>query len=205
MTMAHNLGDVFVRVYYNNGEARFITGAGHCGVEQQAVMNRNFVINSTNPIPGGGSVSVRLYFTDDELAKLIDASLSTHTTYPSTSVALSDPNGCADNDDVRDINEVYVTQISGAAAEDGEFDPNDGVFRLITPARIGPGNGLFGANYVQFNVNQFSEFWLHGTESAFPLPVELLTFTARAVNNTFIQLDWSTATEINNEGFEVQA
>jgi hypothetical protein len=36
------------------------------------------------------------------------------------------------------------------------------------------------------------------------LPVELISFTARAVDDKFVQLDWTTATEINNDRFEVQ-
>jgi len=36
------------------------------------------------------------------------------------------------------------------------------------------------------------------------LPVELLSFEAKSVNNKFIQLDWVTVTEINNNRFEVQ-
>ena len=35
------------------------------------------------------------------------------------------------------------------------------------------------------------------------IPVELMSFTAHAVNNN-IELNWQTATEINNKGFEVQ-
>lgn len=35
------------------------------------------------------------------------------------------------------------------------------------------------------------------------LPVELISFTAKAIDNQFIQLNWSTATEINNLGFEI--
>ncbi|NJN77896.1 MAG: hypothetical protein HC803_05830 [Saprospiraceae bacterium] len=35
------------------------------------------------------------------------------------------------------------------------------------------------------------------------LPVELISFTAKAINNDFIQLNWQTATEENNRGFEV--
>ena len=37
----------------------------------------------------------------------------------------------------------------------------------------------------------------------FPLPVELTTFTGKTVYNT-IQLSWTTATEDNNRGFEIQ-
>jgi hypothetical protein len=35
------------------------------------------------------------------------------------------------------------------------------------------------------------------------LPVELISFTATAIKNDFIQLNWETATEENNRGFEV--
>ena len=36
------------------------------------------------------------------------------------------------------------------------------------------------------------------------LPVELVSFTATAIMSNSIRLDWSTATEINNYGFEVE-
>ena len=36
-----------------------------------------------------------------------------------------------------------------------------------------------------------------------PIPVELISFTASA-NNNIVSLNWSTATELNNAGFEVQ-
>jgi hypothetical protein len=35
------------------------------------------------------------------------------------------------------------------------------------------------------------------------LPVELLSWEAKAVDNNYIELSWSTATEINNDGFEI--
>ncbi len=37
-----------------------------------------------------------------------------------------------------------------------------------------------------------------------PLPVELSSFTAKAVRNGGVQLDWRTETEVNNYGFEVE-
>jgi hypothetical protein len=45
---------------------------------------------------------------------------------------------------------------------------------------------------------------LHGSQSIAPLPVELINFTATAINNEYIHLDWATALEINNDGFELQ-
>jgi hypothetical protein len=42
------------------------------------------------------------------------------------------------------------------------------------------------------------------TLGAFPLPVELTAFTAKAVRNTSTQLDWTTASEKNNDHFDVE-
>lgn len=54
-------------------------------------------------------------------------------------------------------------------------------------------------------LNTFSGFSAGGNSAAGqPLPVKLIELTARAVNNEFIQVEWSTASEINNAGFEVQ-
>ncbi len=45
-------------------------------------------------------------------------------------------------------------------------------------------------------------FWT-AAELGSPLPVELLSFTAERVGESEVALDWSTATEHNNAGFEV--
>lgn len=52
------------------------------------------------------------------------------------------------------------------------------------------------------NVSSFSEFTI-ATVTGNPLPVELQKFTA-AVQGTKVVLNWVTATEINNAGFEVE-
>jgi hypothetical protein len=36
------------------------------------------------------------------------------------------------------------------------------------------------------------------------LPVKLISFTATGIKDEYIKLDWSTAVEINNMGFEVE-
>ena len=48
----------------------------------------------------------------------------------------------------------------------------------------------------------FSRFGLGGGTGA-GLPIELLYLQAYPVDNSFIKVDWATATEINNAGFEV--
>ncbi|MCB0539053.1 MAG: T9SS type A sorting domain-containing protein, partial [Bacteroidetes bacterium] len=59
--------------------------------------------------------------------------------------------------------------------------------------------------YTLTGLTSFSKFTLDGaTQSNTTLPVELLYFNAKAVNNKTVALTWATATEINNDGFEVQ-
>ncbi|NWF50925.1 MAG: T9SS type A sorting domain-containing protein [Ignavibacteriaceae bacterium] len=57
-------------------------------------------------------------------------------------------------------------------------------------------NCVIGASpYFDFS------FRLNGTSA--PIPVELTSFTASA-NNGIVELNWSTATETNNKGFEIE-
>jgi hypothetical protein len=174
-TSAQNLGKVTANLNWNGGNAFTVLATGHC-TQQQAVMNRVFEITpETQPDPAV-PVRVRLYFTDAELQGLIDLA------------GCGDPNGCANNDDVCGIDDVRVTKISG------------GIRKLLYPTY----GSDFGVHYAEVEIDGFSEFWLHGSQHGVPLPVELLSFEATAVNNEYIKLNWSTATEINNDGFEVQ-
>lgn len=56
------------------------------------------------------------------------------------------------------------------------------------------------------NQTSFSAYRIYGTsQSTYTvLPVELISFTISTVENTYFQLHWSTATELNNAGFEIQ-
>lgn len=69
----------------------------------------------------------------------------------------------------------------------------------------GATTGLLAAGTVTTSalVTSFSPFTLASTTSANPLPVELLSFTAEMQNENVL-LAWTTATEINNDFFEVQ-
>lgn len=63
-------------------------------------------------------------------------------------------------------------------------------------------SALWQSAYIPTNGSQgnFSVFQLKYED---PIPVELISFTAQAIDNK-VKLNWSTATELNNQGFEIQ-
>lgn len=54
--------------------------------------------------------------------------------------------------------------------------------------------------------NGFSKFRIHGTSlnSNTILPIELLYLNATPIKNTYIKIDWKTASEVNNKGFDIE-
>ncbi|GAB5538963.1 MAG: hypothetical protein Salg2KO_10660 [Salibacteraceae bacterium] len=88
---------------------------------------------------------------------------------------------------------------------------NDGVFSDET---VGTGGVVTGASLVGGGVYVFEavsalannlRFTLSTVDTAStPLPIDLLSFNASALDNTAVLLSWKTASEINNERFVVQ-
>jgi hypothetical protein len=77
----------------------------------------------------------------------------------------------------------------------------------------GPGTTLAAFNGVELsptgntltNQSSFSSFRLHGPSvGGGALPVTYLYLTAKAIENSYIKLDWATASEIDNKGFDVE-
>ncbi|MFN8286857.1 MAG: T9SS type A sorting domain-containing protein [Chitinophagales bacterium] len=212
-----NLGLVNVTVYRDGAEpVVFPTNPStNCSnFNDLKAMKRHFVMTSTAypyPTTFPSNVGVRLYFSDAELQSLITA--STGNNIPN--------NSCTENDDITSLSGLYVTKYSGPS-EDGDYNNNNvsGVYKVYGDANgygtpDGPltksANGfstLFtsGQNhhYVQLSVDRFSEFWMYGSKQAQALPVEMIYFEANAVDNSYIQLKWATALEINNNGFWVE-
>lgn len=174
-----DLGQVNVTLD-NTGSSQSVPADAPCAAFDFFYMGRQYTITTTTA--PSGPVGVRLYFTTSELNAHITAS-----------TAASAP-GCTDNDDVNSIDDLFVTRyVTGASAG----DPG-GV--LLSPVATGVD---YGGEYVEFTTTQFSEFFLHGSESGAPLPVGLLRFAASALDDA-IRLDWATASELDNAGFEVQ-
>lgn len=87
---------------------------------------------------------------------------------------------------------------------------NDGVFSDETPGGGGVISGptAAGSNVYKFGgitIGDAQRFTL-GTINALqtPLPIELIDFNASTVNDTYVQLDWQTASEQNNSYFTVE-
>jgi hypothetical protein len=71
---------------------------------------------------------------------------------------------------------------------------------------VTPVAGSSSGNIVVFSGVDFQDgdrFTLGNTSLSTPLPIELLTFNA-SVRHEFVLLDWSTATELNNDFFTIE-
>jgi hypothetical protein len=123
------------------------------------------------------SVQVRLYFTNAEFTALqaVDPSL------------ISAAN-------------LSVTKYDGPT-EDGTYNPTDAT-SLVWYSQASITNGTaYGGKYLEFTISSFSEFWIHS--GAGVLPIELLTFNATPENDNVL-LNWSTASETNNDFFTIE-
>ena len=189
-----------------------------CYQYPEYAMERHFVIQS-NKSSGANSfpsnVGVRLYFSDAELEDLM------YWTQRNAALSAGTVNAyCASEQVVNNTSQLFVTKYTGAN-EDGDYTNNlsSGYYRMYGPGVTTLGstftgldgtNGVFGSgltgfrHYVEFNVREFSEFWLHGSGDIEPLPVEMIYFEAEAINNEYIQLSWATDIEINNKEFQVE-
>ncbi len=147
-----------------------------------AYMKRHFVIQTQNAPTA--TVKVRLYYTDAELTNLISAA-----------------NGTADvNDDLSSASQLGATKYEGPT-EDGTLDTTDATLMEFINQNLY--SSQFGDNYIEISTSSFSEFWMHASALNSALPIELLSFNAKAIDNQ-VQLYWATATETNNDFFTIQ-
>ena len=137
-------------------------------------MRRHYVVNtSLNPV---GTKRVRLYYSNDDFADLqsVVPSLNSHA-------------------------QLSVTKYDGPS-EDGVFQSAGGNLTWIPSSAITTGS-LLGQRYLEFDVDGFSEFWIHAGNT--PLPLDLISFTGTIKHQT-AELQWQTANMIDVKGFEVE-
>jgi hypothetical protein len=78
----------------------------------------------------------------------------------------------------------------------------DGTVYTIIPSLEFQGF-LVGGAFISYSTESLTQRIAKFTDSDNPLPVELVSFSGRLAGNN-IQLNWQTATEVDNNGFEVE-
>ncbi len=170
-----------VHVENNNGQSLRRDTIG--GVPSY-FLDRNFYIEPPANLVLTDSVSVRVYFTDAELQSMLGYLYDTlFLGYSASDLKIRKKHGSAGSPvDLEVTNDTT----------------NQSQFTIITPTLM-----PYGTNwYMEFKVKDFSEFNPYMGELSV-LPLQLLSFTAKTVNNA-VQVNWTTANEVNTKSFAVQ-
>lgn len=131
-------------------------------------MRRHFVIHtSLNPV---GTKRVRLYYTNADFTNL-------QTMVPS----------------LLSHNQLSVTKYDGPN-EDGVFDASTGTITFIPASQITTGSA-FGLHYLEFDVTNFSEFWIHPFN--IPLPLTVHQFEVYPCNGAAC-LNWNDSYNVSS-------
>jgi hypothetical protein len=157
-----------------------------------SVLDRHWVITAQNqPI---NIVEVRLPYTEvEEQSLVVESSMN--------------PNPL---DNVFTTSDIALTKFSGVGYEDNTFTNNcgNGVMYFYNQTGNGAVNSylssIANASYVDFDINSFSEFWLHGSLNNSPLPVKLTSFNANCEEAGYTKVTWETESESNSSHFIVE-
>lgn len=190
----NNLGNVTVTSTVGSPAAVFACNTSSNPNFQTAYMGRSWVVTSS-AYPGTNfpsNVSVRLPFSDAELTAV--------NTYATTATT-SNP-----NDNGATTGNMMMTKFTGTTENSNASDNcSGGTIRAITQT----GNGDLSAysisagKYVQFNVQQFSEMFLHKNDGS-ALPVTLTSFTGSCNEAGKVSLSWETSSEQHSDKFIVE-
>ena len=176
-----NLGNTDVQAYINTSGVRYDG--------KQYYHDRNITIKPTTTTLAD-SVTIRFYFLDAETENLLNATGCPGCTKPAM------------------VTELGVTKYSDPDDnfENGNLgDDIQGMFNFLSADwnyKIPFDKGY----YVEFKTKDFSEFWLNngGPDRQTPLPVELVSFTAKKKDNRDVIAEWKTVSEQNISHFEVE-
>ena len=138
------------------------------------------------------TVAIRYFIDDAELTAAINAADAFLAASPLSGVSA-------------------VTPLTFFKTQSAAFNPNTDLINgdfTFTPTYLNIKTTGTTNGYTYYELDGITSF-SGGTggfgvnDGGTSLPVELISFNAKAVDNQYIQLDWATATEINNDGFEV--
>lgn len=176
-----DLGPTEVQAFVHRGNSRNFQG--------QYYLNRNWVIRPSVLHPAM-PVDVRLYFLDRESDSLVFASGCTGCGSPSSAYRLG-VSGYG-TDSLKEGDDTILNDLHGA------WHYLDSSRVRIVPFEKG--------YYAEFSTQDFPEFWMNdggpGHES--PLPVEWLSETATVAGPGKVGVNWTTASEINLDHFDLE-
>lgn len=187
-----NLGNVTITSYVDNHSIPVQACNFNSPLYNFEAMGRRWVVTAENTPTD--NVDVRLYFNNSEYTTLQTASLA----------------NTAVDDDVTSIASLKMTKYSGLN-ENGSFIDNCGNGVMTNHTNTSTGNtdlsilpiAISNAHHATYTVSSFSEMWLSGSSNNSPLPVTLTNFDV-VCNDSYILINWSTASEQNNSYFIVE-
>jgi hypothetical protein len=103
--------------------------------------------------------------------------------------------------DLTDDNFALIKRPTGS--DNTSWGKHGGLIPSLLGGVLNLGRKLVDGFTTLNGLTSFSEFGI-GNSNGGALPVKLISFEAKAVDNKYIQLDWATSVEIDNKGFEVQ-
>ncbi|HRE38059.1 MAG TPA: S8 family serine peptidase [Chitinophagaceae bacterium] len=175
------IGSTDAQAYINTGPVRIASN--------QFYHDRNITIKPAVTTLAD-SATIRFYFLDTEMERLINAT------------------GCGFCSKPAMAYELGVTKYTNAnkVVENGILADNPGgIYHFIISAKttIVPFDKGY---YAEFKANDFSEFWLNngGINGTTSLPLKLLSFTARKLNEREVLAEWVTTDEVNVDRFELE-
>lgn len=191
-SQGQDLGAVTVTSYVDPTNALVAACTSSNPIYATSVMQRHWVITPTHQPTS--AVLVRFPYSNAEFSGL-------------TSAASTNANA---NDDLLTPADLGLTKYSNGTAANVNNDATDNCGVGTSTFHTQMGNGAastysaVSANYVDFSIPGFSEFWLHGSTTSSPLPVELVNFQANCSGEGKVDVTWATASEHNSANFTVE-
>ena len=191
-SQGQNLGNVTMTSYVDGTNALIPACTNPSSSTSTSVLQRHWVI--TPSIQPSSPVLVRLPHTLTEFNSL-------------SSAASTNPNT---NDDILTPQDLDLTKYSNGSAVNVNNSALDncgvGASTFHQQAEYGNTN-IYSAvqdKFAEFSISSFSEFWLHGSATSSPLPVELISFQANCAEDGKVEVTWATASEHNSADFTLE-
>jgi hypothetical protein len=155
----------------------------------QYYLNRSFVIDASNKLLTD-SIGVRLYVMDKETDSLLFSKTCVRCTKPADAYRFG----------VSEYTSTKTTEINNVILDNvkGDWDFIDNAKVKTIPFDKG--------YYLEFKTKNTGEFWINngGLDKKSFLPVRFVDFSVKNNSSTSTIVDWTTATEINIDHFEIQ-